>query len=206
MAYQPSKPALTIPQLIAQQDILDNFVSYQNAWEWDHTSIDNATHNGWHNKVSLYTMNNIPNINASDIGLYINDEGNITIKRGNPIEEYAIRQWFNLALTIVSWRTFSGLLIKSFIRISINTQDGTYALPLPQSQGIPLFSTIYSVLPTVLNDINGTDSNADVLVTGWTITPAQETINIRIWRRNLATIEGTDHPPILINLLVIGKE
>lgn len=212
MAYQPSKPDFFIAKSIAQGDILGNFQAYEAAWQYDHTDLDSAN-NGWHNKVSLTPTDEIPELISSDIALYATapqnqtQTGYLAVKRGSPVEEYTVRSYIAQNQQQSAWRTFSGLLVKQYVRRSINTNGGDVILNITQAVlgNVPIFTDIYTILPTVLNDNNGTDSNADVLVTGWSLTPTVETINLRIWRRNLNGTEGTDHPPVLINLLMIGK-
>lgn len=212
MAFQASKPDLFLAKAIAQEDILGNFQAYQTAWQYDHTVLD-AANNGWHNKTSLTINDEITSIPANDIALYATSNANaphtgyLAVKRGDPAQEYVVRSYITPDNLNTAYRTFSGLMIKSYIRKSINTNGGTVVLTIAQQQqtNIPVFTEIYGIFPTVLNDQNGTDSNADVLVTGWSVTPNSETINLRIWRRNLNGTAGTDRPPVLVNFLLIGK-
>lgn len=212
MAYQASKPELFPPKSIAQGEILNNFQAYQTAWQYDHTVLD-SVHNGWHNKTSLTIKDNVPELTINDMVLYATSNinaphtGYLAIKRGDPAEEYVVRSYITPDNLASAFRTFSGLLVKSYIRQSVNTTEGSVALHIAQAAipNIPIFTDIYMIVPTVLNDTNGTDSNADVLVTGWSLTSTVETINIRIWRRNLNGTAGTDHPPVLINFLLIGR-
>lgn len=209
MPYQASKPDLFLSKSLGQEDILGNFQAFNIAWNWDHTPFDSA-HNGWHEKTSLAIPNTLPQLPTDNIVLSLaagdfTYDPRLLIKRGDPAEEYSIRRWVSTDGKTWAWRTFSNILVKSSVRISINSTNGDYEFILPQIQEAPLFTDIYFIQPSVLNSIPGTDSNADVLVTGWTISATQEKINLRIWRRNLNGTAGTDRPPILVNFLLIGK-
>jgi hypothetical protein len=215
MAYQPSKPSSRISYQQGQVDVQGNFEQYKTAWDFDHYTFGNAQQ-GNHKKITLYPLDEAPTIGTSDIALYcrantLNSQQGfrtLAIKRGS---DGVISQFNFFAyqveddLTNAGWSLLpSGILIKWQSFEAINTNEGTFAFIFDRSPRQVQFTDIYAVFASPARN-EGVDANVIINVDSWTVTSVAETVNLRLWRRNLPSTPGTDRGAFNVNVFAIGK-